>query len=216
MQIAPTSSSPSAAPPAPKQQLGKDDFLRLLTTQLANQNPLSPMDNGAFIAQLAQFSSVEQLHGVAERLDTLLLAQASSSQLQVASLVGRDVSFRSDVVDLGADGPAILRAQLPADATVSATVHDASGRAVRTLPLGSRAAGALEVAWDGLDDRGSRVPAGAYRVSFAAVDAGGAPLQLEPRSRGLVRGVAFEADGPVLLVGGARVKLADLLQITQA
>src|SRR5690242_15281966 len=82
--------------------LGKDAFLKLLTAQLANQDPLAPVDNTAFIAQLAQFSSVEQLQNVSSRLDSLLLATASANQLSTASLVGKDVGFKADGVDLAA------------------------------------------------------------------------------------------------------------------
>jgi flagellar basal-body rod modification protein FlgD len=216
MQIAPASTTPSTpVARSAQQQLGKDDFLRLLTTQLANQNPLSPMDNGAFIAQLAQFSSVEQLHGVAERLDGLLAAQASSNHLAAASLVGREIAFRSDVVEAGAGAPAAIRAELPADAVLSVTLFDAAGVPVRTMDLGPRPAGALEVAWDGRDDGGNPVPPGAYRARFAATSPAGEPLAVEPRGRGRVAAVALEPDGPVLVVGAARVKLPEVLQITQ-
>src|SRR5918911_1658535 len=93
-------SGSSSATPTSKTELGKDDFLKLLTAQLANQDPLQPVDNQAFIAQLAQFSSVEQLQGVSSRLDTLLLATASANQMNTASLVGKDVSFSADGVDV--------------------------------------------------------------------------------------------------------------------
>jgi flagellar basal-body rod modification protein FlgD len=85
----------AAAAAPPKNTLGKDDFLRLLTTQLQHQDPLQPMDAQAFIAQLAQFTSVEELDGLGKKLDTMLLGQASSNQLTTASLVGKDVLLRS-------------------------------------------------------------------------------------------------------------------------
>lgn len=104
-------STASTAPAAPSQPagtaggtaLGKDDFLKLLTAQLANQDPLQPVDNQAFIAQLAQFSSLEQLQGVSTRLDDLLLAAGASTQLSAASLVGRTVAFRNGVDASGQD-----------------------------------------------------------------------------------------------------------------
>ncbi len=83
--------------------LGKDDFLKLLTAQLANQDPLQPVDNQAFIAQLAQFSSLEQLQGVSARLDDLLLATNASTQVTAAALVGKTVEFRSGVDASGQD-----------------------------------------------------------------------------------------------------------------
>jgi flagellar basal-body rod modification protein FlgD len=106
------SASTTASPPATtasavaaKGQLGKDDFLKLLTAQLANQDPLQPVDNQAFIAQLAQFSSLEQLQGVSSRLDSLLQATATASQLQTSALVGKTVSYRVG----GVEGSGVVR-----------------------------------------------------------------------------------------------------------
>src|SRR5918911_602156 len=127
----------TATPVTAKNQLGKDDFLKLLTAQLANQDPLQPVDNQAFIAQLAQFSSVEQLQNLSSRLDTLLLATASSNQLSTASLVGKDVSYSADGVDVSGGQATHLQISLPSRASVTALVQDASGRTVRTVALGA-------------------------------------------------------------------------------
>lgn len=206
----------TTAPAAvPRKELGKDDFLRLLTTQLSNQDPLKPVDNQAFIAQLAQFASVEQLQKVGSDLETLLLSQTSQTQLSVAGLVGKEVLFRADGVDLAAGGTARLDAQLSAPAQVTAVVQDGSGRTVRTLALGARQSGPLAVEWDGLDDAGNAAPAGHYRVVVTGRDASGAALPVDARTRGVVDGAAFGADGPLLLVGGARVKLSDVVEIHQ-
>jgi flagellar basal-body rod modification protein FlgD len=99
-----TAPAASAAPAAPgATALGKDDFLKLLTAQLANQDPLQPVDNQAFVAQLAQFSSLEQLQGVSARLDDLLLATNASTQVTAASLVGKTVEYRNGVDASGKD-----------------------------------------------------------------------------------------------------------------
>ncbi len=98
-----TSSTAATAAAGPQQAggasqgsaLGKDDFLKLLTAQLAHQDPLQPVDNQAFIAQLAQFSSLEQLQGVSSRLDDLLRSATSSNQLDAASLVGKTITYRT-------------------------------------------------------------------------------------------------------------------------
>jgi flagellar basal-body rod modification protein FlgD len=219
MEIATTRTNPfaaTAAADAAKKELGKDDFLRLLTTQLANQDPLKPMDNQAMIAQLAQFASVEQLSGMRQGLETLLLSQASQTQLSAASLVGREVRFRADGVDLAAEGAATFAAQLASPAAVTVAIRDGSGRTVRTLALGPREAGRLDLSWDGLDDAGRRLPAGRYAVSISGTGADGAAIAVEPLARGVVSGAAFGDAGPLLLVGGARVRLADVLEIHQS
>jgi len=207
-------SQPVAA--ADRNALGKDQFLRLLTAQLANQDPLQPVDNQAFIAQLAQFSSLEQLQGVSSRLDSLLLATASSNQLSTASLVGKTVSYRSDGVDVADGKPSPLRATLGAPAAVSVLVQDGGGRTVRTLSLGLRDAGTFDVGWDGRDDRGNVVPSGHYAVKVAARAADGSTQAVEVRSTGQVQGVNFGGDGAQLMVGGGHVKMSDVLEITQS
>ncbi len=210
------SGSGAAQAAAPTKELGKNEFLKLLMAQLANQDPLKPVDNQAFIAQLAQFSSVEQLHALGGRLDTLLVAQASANQLQTATLVGKEVLYRSDQVRL--DGkPVAAQARLSdaADAVV-AVVTDAAGNVVRTIPLGSRPAGDLQVAWDGRDERGGALPPGDYHVSLNATRADGKTVAAELRARGTVDAVTFEEDVPVLLVGSARVRLPDVAQILKS
>jgi flagellar basal-body rod modification protein FlgD len=197
-----------------KKELGKDDFLKLLITQLSNQDPLSPVDNQAFIAQLAQFATVEQLQGLGSRLDTLLLAQASSNQMTVAGLVGKDVLFKADGVDLAAGAPAVLQARLSAPASdVTAVIQDASGRTVRTLHLGPRGAGATEFGWDGLDAGGSPCPPGHYRVLVSGRDASGAAVPVELRVRGRVHGVSFDGGVPQLLVDASTVPLANVMEV---
>ena len=131
----------TAAATPPKNTLGKDDFLKLLTTQLQHQDPLQPMDSQAFIAQLAQFSSVEQLTALGTRLDTLLVAQASANQLQTASLVGKEVLFRSDQLRL--DGkPVAAQARLSRDERRPPTASPLSASRRLPSPKGLRRGGA--------------------------------------------------------------------------
>jgi flagellar basal-body rod modification protein FlgD len=198
---------------APTKELGKNEFLKLLMAQLANQDPTKPVDNQAFIAQLAQFSSVEQLQGIGAKLDTLAIAQASTTQLQTASLVGKEVLFRTDQVHL--DGkPVSAEARLSVDAdSVVASITDASGNVVRRLALGARKAGAQPILWDGRDEKGGTLPPGDYHVSLDASRKDGAKVQADLRGRGTVDAVTFEEDAPVLIVGTLHVKLSDVAQI---
>jgi flagellar basal-body rod modification protein FlgD len=203
------------AAPATK-TLGKDEFLKLLTAQLANQDPLQPVDNQAFIAQLAQFSSVEQLQNLGSRLDTLLLAQASSNQMMAASLVGKTVSFTSSQVALPAAGqPVQVAATSSAAAAVVAVVQDASGKTVRTLALGSQPAGPFTFSWDGRDDRGNALPAGAYGVKLTAKAADGSSVTVKSQGSGLVQGVSFDSGAAELVVNGVHVKMTDVVQVSQ-
>ena len=205
---------PTTSTPAPSNTLGKDDFLKLLTTQLQSQDPLSPMDSQAFVAQLAQFSSVEQLQGVSDRLDSLLLAQATSNQLSTGSLVGKQVLYRTDHVAY--DGAAPAQLQISLDAASDATamiVSDASGRVVRAIDLGARPAGPFSTSWDGLDGAGNPLPAGAYGLTLSATRQDGTPVHADVRARGTVSGVTFDGGAPQLLVGGDTLKMSDVVEL---
>jgi flagellar basal-body rod modification protein FlgD len=196
--------------------LGKDQFVQLLLAQLQNQDPTSPMDGQAFVAQLAQFSSLEQLQGVSTRLDSLLLAQASANQLQTASLVGQDVLFTTSSVMLPDVGGTTVGGELSGDAaTVTVTIRDADGNKVRTLTAGPATKGSLEIPWDGRDEAGVPLPAGEYRVELAAADVEGKAVDIEARGRGRVTGVSFANGYPELLIDGRKVKLSDVLEIVE-
>ena len=197
-------------------QLGKDQFLKLLMTQLSHQDPLSPMDSQAFVAQLAQFANVEQLQGMNARMDTMVLGQAAANQVGAANLVGRQVSYRADTVQ-AAGGPVSLLGSLGGSATeVTAVLKDESGRTVRTLKLGAHQAGEFSATWDGLDDAGNPVPPGKYTVSYTATDNAGGSVSVDARARGLVQGVSFEAGYPELKVNGSTLKLSDVVAIELA
>jgi flagellar basal-body rod modification protein FlgD len=199
-------------------ELGKNEFLKLLTAQLAYQDPLSPMDSEAFVAQLAQFSSVEQLQGLGSRLDTLLIAQASANQLNTAGLVGREVCFRTDSITVGEAGATTsfeLNLEAKADET-SIVISDSTGKTVRTLKPGKLPAGPNAIVWDGLDARGNPVPAGDYTVTVHANLADAAHTEVGTRLsiRGIVAAVTFENQAPELIVNGRHVKMSDIIQIT--
>lgn len=143
--------------------LGKDAFLQLLVTQLKNQNPLEPQDNGAFVAQLAQFSSLEGITTLNDTVSGLASNYNSSQALQASSLVGRSVIAPGDkaVVDTtkSLSGTVVVPSSV-ASATLKIT--DASGKTVRTIDLGSQKAGNASFIWDGKNDAGEAVPAGTY------------------------------------------------------
>ncbi|KAA0975035.1 flagellar hook assembly protein FlgD [Pseudomonas sp. ANT_H12B] len=150
-----------------KKALGKDAFLQLLVTQLKNQNPLEPQDNGEFVAQLAQFSSLEGITTLNDTVSGIAGNYNSSQALQASSLVGRSVVAPGDkaVVDTSKSmtGTVVIPGSV-AGATVKIT--DKDGKAVRTIDLGSQTAGNATFIWDGKDDAGKPVDSGTY--TFAA------------------------------------------------
>ncbi|MFJ2323701.1 flagellar hook assembly protein FlgD [Pseudomonas sp. NPDC087817] len=150
--------------------LGKDAFLQLLVTQLKNQNPLDPQDNSAFVAQLAQFSSLEGITTLNSTVSGLAGNYNSSQALQASSLVGRNVIVQTNSAQLddpskGLTGSLNLSTSI-AGGTV--TITDKDGKAVRVIDLGSRAAGNASFTWDGKDKDGALVPAGTYTFKASA------------------------------------------------
>ncbi|MBV6825102.1 flagellar hook assembly protein FlgD [Pseudomonas sp. PD9R] len=147
--------------------LGKDAFLQLLVTQLKNQNPLEPQDNGAFVAQLAQFSSLEGITTLNDTVSGLASNYNSSQALQASALVGRTVIAPGDkaVVDTSKplNGTVVMPSSV-SDATLKIT--DADGKVVRTIDMGSQKAGNASFTWDGKNDAGEVAAAGTY--TFAA------------------------------------------------
>ena len=159
-------------------ELGKNEFLELLVAQLNNQDPLSPQENGEFIAQLAQFSTVEGIEKMNASIDAMASSFQSSQALQASSMVGRTVVFPSDqaMVDpqVGLDGQLMLPQASPA---VLVNVYDEAGSMVAAVNMGAQETGIIDFAWDGQDASGNPLPPGKYRFEAqASID--GEPVQL--------------------------------------
>jgi flagellar basal-body rod modification protein FlgD len=195
--------------------LGKDQFLLLLTTQLKYQDPLQPVDNQQMIAQLAQFSQLEELQGLSSKIDSMTVATASSSQLSTTQLVGKQALFHADRIGLTAGEPSKFSLSL-AGATddTTAVISDANGRVVRTLHLGAQTAGAHEVKWDGLDDAGKALPSGEYVLAVAGTKKDGSSVSANADVRGTITGVAFVDGVAQLMVAGRQIPLSSVVEIT--
>lgn len=198
--------------------LGKDEFLKLLVAQLANQDPTKPEDSSQFVAQLAQFSALEQSQNMVSRLDTLLLGQATANQTNAASFIGKSITYGGGTVNLADAGSTTGTATLPTPADkITVTITDSKGTVVRTLSLGAHGAGDMAVDWDGNDDHGVRMPPGDYTVKPVAFDADGKAVPISFSVSGVVTGIAFQAGGlPVLKVGGSLVNMSDVTSINDS
>ncbi|AIR90053.1 flagellar hook assembly protein FlgD [Pseudomonas cremoricolorata] len=149
--------------------LGKDAFLQLLVTQMKNQNPLDPQQNGEFVAQLAQFSSLESMQTLNSSVNSILQGFQSSTALQASSLVGRNVVVQTDTASVDTSKDMKGSVNLSASSTaVKVGVYNSQGDLVRTLDLGSKSGGLAEFTWDGRDAKGEVAPAGAYTFKATA------------------------------------------------
>ncbi len=176
-------------------ELGQDEFLKLMTAQLQNQNPLKPMENGQFLSQLAQFGTVNGIQDLQKSVDTLASSLQSNQALQASTMVGRKVLVESTSVTLQGGQPASGIIDLPAaSGEVSLNITDASGRLLRNIPLGAQQGGQLAFTWDGLDDAGNTLPDGSYQITAeASIDDENTALTTLVEAR--VESVSLNRDG---------------------
>lgn len=196
--------------------LGRDAFLKLLVAQLKNQDPLKPQDNSAFVAELAQFSNLEQAMGVNDRLDAMMLQNQGMQNSNVVAMVGSIATVRGSMVTTDGSGlgvPVAFTLDRASDQTV-VTITDQAGRVVRTLDLGGRAAGVNRIQWDGRSDDGIVQPKGTYSVNVRAMDENDGTVVVSQETTGTLKGVSFDKGYPVLhLSNGVSVPVSDLLRV---
>jgi flagellar basal-body rod modification protein FlgD len=190
-----------------------DTFLKLLTAQLQNQDPLEPMDSSEFTQQLVQYSSVEQQIQTNQNFETLLGLVAASAHNNAVSYIGKDISALASDTGL-AGGEASWRYALPQDAkTVTLTVTNSAGKVVYRTS-GETETGAHDFTWDGKDTNGNEMPEGTYRLSVAALDAEGKAISSAISVKGTVTAVDMTGTEPVLIIKGARIALSQVIEVS--
>lgn len=149
-----------------------DRFMKLLTTQLRNQDPTNPLDNAQMTSQLAQMSTVEGINKLNDSIGSLLAGYKSSQTMQAASMIGRQVLVDGDVIGLNKSlGGGAIELKGATDKTVI-HIYDDKGNEVRTLDMGSQKAGVQAFIWDGLDNGGQQLADGSYTYKVDASKGG--------------------------------------------
>ena len=164
-----------------EQELGRDAFLKLLTTQLTNQSPLDPMDNEAFVAQLAQFSSVEGIKGMQASLENMVSGMRQEQMVSGANLVGKKVVIEGGNFIGGNNEDSVGTVNLSEESEyLSFNIYDsATGELVYSETKRNVNAGARSLSWDGKSKDGSVLPYGAYTMTASAqIDGKTIPLQV--------------------------------------
>lgn len=186
-------------------------FLKLLVTQLNNQDPLNPLDNAQLTSQLAQMSTVSGIEKLNSAFQSLLAQSGSSQVLQSASLIGRSVLVPGNELALkqGVDVPFAVDVTGAAD-SVKVSITNAAGDVVRSYELGALPQGVKTMSWDGLTDNGTPVAEGAYTVNVGALG-GASTVAASALTYAKVVSVAQGHDGVSLdLESGRKSSLSDV------
>jgi len=206
-----------AAGTAGSQQLAGnfDTFLQLLTTQLQNQDPLSPLDTSQFTEQLVEFASVEQQVNMNTNLQTLISLQQAGEATSALQLVGSTVTVGGNNATLSnaTNSPATWSLTVASPATATYTITNAAGQTAFTGTM-SLNAGTQNYNWNGVGANGTTWPDGSYTLSITATGANGQPVTVATQMQGVVSGVNLSQMPPTLVVNGQNVQISQITSIS--
>lgn len=201
--------------PATSDAAGTEDrFLKLLVTQLKNQDPLNPLDNAQITSQMAQLSTVSGIEKLNTTLQSLAANYTATQSLQATSMIGHGVLVPGSAINLQG-GAALAGVELaqPADRVI-VSINDASGNVLQQVDIGAQAAGVAAFQWDG-NTNGGTAADGAYMFSVNATN-NGQKIDANPLAFGRVDAVSPGVQGATLAIGGlGNVALSDIKQVVQ-
>lgn len=215
------SSIASALPGASTDEVAKarlsanfDDFLKLLTTQLRYQDPLSPLDSNEFVGQLVQFSQVEQSINTNKNLEKLLALQQGNLISVGLGYIGKTVESKGEFAPL-VDAKAEFSYTLNANAVATTmAITDADGKVVFSS-TGKTGAGRHEFVWNGLDNNGDALPEGIYRFVVAALDENAEQIGTTTTTTARVTGIENSENGLLLLFGEVKVSFEKIVSVRE-
>ncbi len=202
----------------PNSIMGKDDFLKLMITQLKYQDPLNPMDGTEFAAQLAQFSSLEQLHNLNESVknsvDANYLLIQSVNNTMTANLIGKETKISLDTIKYTGQDSITFGYNLPGDAKEGTiNIYDKNNNLVKTIKLSDLSSGDHKLSWDFTDNNGEKIAKGDYRIEIQVKGLNGEDMNASVFLIGLIDGIKFSNTGTKLLIGGVEYNISDVLEI---
>ena len=214
----PTDSRGNPIKTGSQQQLGRNDFLQLLVTKLRYQDPLDPASDEDFIAQLAQFATLEQMERISSGIESSaqwdFLQMQSINNMMAANLIGKEVKADYRGLYLQSDGDVTINFSVDEYAEqVRFIITNDAGETVANFTRDSVGPGSHTVDWDGRDTRGNRLPEGFYAVEIVATDGGGQEFSPSMSMVGIVEAITYRDGGAYLRVNGSDIALGDISAI---
>jgi flagellar basal-body rod modification protein FlgD len=208
--ISTATAAATSAKSTAKNTLGKDSFMKMMIAQLQNQDPLNPMDGTAFVAQLAQFSSLEQLQNLNDVMSSLPTYLGSFSNAQMANLIGSEATAAGNVIAASGSSTKISY-QLPSDIqSGTIKIYNSNGALVDTVKIGSQKTGLQSTTWNS-----SNQSTGNYTYEINAVDRSGAEVKVAKMVSGQITGVSFKDGKSYLTINGQQVAFSDVATINK-
>ena len=193
---------------------GQDTFMKLLVTQMQHQDPLNPQSNEEFVAQLAQFTSLEQLMGVNEQLGNLYGATAAMNNASMTQLLGRDVVAYGESFEYSGSRDKDLHFESTGDAEmVTVTIMDEDGKLVARADLGAHDAGEHAWTWDGTNVHGNPVEEGKYTFKVTGKDSSGNDVYINPLLVGQVDEMSYVTGTPTPSIDGTPFSISNILRV---
>ncbi|MBI4949050.1 MAG: flagellar biosynthesis protein FlgD [Deltaproteobacteria bacterium] len=207
------SMSDSSSTTSTTEELGKDDFLLLLVTQLQNQDPLNPTDNTEFVSQLAQFSSLEGIKNMEETMSTVADGISDMQKWSLSDLIDNTVKFESSSFDYSGEPVSIEYSLGSNAASANVSIYDANGNLIKSVDAGALNSGSYELQWDGTDAAGAVAASGTYTVNITALDSSGASVGVSTYVSGKVTSVTYGTDGAEINAGNIILTQDDILEV---
>ena len=193
---------------------GQDVFMKLLVTQMQYQDPLNPQSNEEFVAQLAQFTSLEQLMGVNDTLKSLFTATSAMNSASMTQLLGRTVVAYSDTFEYSGSGDKELHFEAAGDiASATITIKDSEGKVVGRDDIGAFDAGESSWTWDGTNLHGNPAGEGTYTFSIEGKDSSGNEVAVHSLLTGVVDQMSYVTGSPSPSVDGVTFSIGHILRV---
>ncbi|WP_448379062.1 flagellar hook assembly protein FlgD [Fervidobacterium sp.] len=196
-----------------KKDMDKEAFLRLLITQLKNQDPLEPMKDRDFIAQMSQLSSLEQIMNMSKSVQQFVDTAAQLYRTQAVSMIGKTAVVKTNTITVSNGVPETKVFKLDAPATIVVRIFDQNSKLVKEQKLGNVDAGMQLIAWDGKDENGIKVKDGKYTFKILKLTANGDYEEIPSVESGVVSGVQFDGNKINVVVNSKIYELSEISEI---